>query len=478
MAAVYCGGLLMAQKQAYTPEMAAFHRISAHNIYGYVEEMCKPEYNGRLAGSGEFMACAHWAANLFAEWGLKPGGDQGTYFQYFEMPYTEILAPAQLTLLKPGPRKTYRVADDFFPGTNTKSGTLKAAVVYAGFGLTAPELKYDDYQGLDVKGKIVLIESGVPCTDRKDKNYEIWNTDYISTTGKIANAIRHGAAAVLLIGKSSNPNIRYQDAIYYHVSQEIADDILKTSGKKQAELKKQMQSTLKPAGFDTGCEMAISVKSRHNPHSSSCNIIGVLEGTDPELRQQPVILGAHLDHLGNPGAIFRGAWDNASGSSIVLETARALAESGLQPKRTIIIILFSAEECGMVGSNTYLKRPLYPLDKTLCMINLDMVGDGDGLYMGGVQSFPEIEQHFKAANDKYIHRNFRTTPYRKSTGYPRTDGAIFSKADVTAFHTGTMGESRNPMYYHDPADVPETLSPEIMEDAARLLFLGLYNLCK
>ncbi len=463
------------EKPAYTPEMQVFHSISSNEIYAFVEELCKPEYQGRQAGSPEYMACAHWVANRFAEWGLKPGGDQGSYFQHFPIHYTEMTGPGKLEIITLEGRKSYQVAKDYFPGTNSLNGRVKAPVLYVGFGLTAPELGYDDYKGIDVRGKIVLVEGGVPCSDRNHKDYRTWNEQYISTTGRITNAIEHGAIGVLLVGKTSNPNIKHQGIIFCHISEEVADDILRSSGQNQKTLKAAICKSLKPASFDTGCEVEMQTETNYNPHSQTCNVIGVWEGTDPELRNKPLILGAHLDHLGNHGGIFRGAWDNASGSAIVLETAKAFGRSGISPKRTIVFILFGAEECGILGSAYYVAHPLYPLAQTLCMINLDMVGGGDGFSMGGIKSFPQLEKHFADVNEKYIHRYLKTSEYRKMspTAVARTDGAMFNRADVPTFHTGTTGKYKNPMYYHDLRDVPELLDPEIMEDVAKFLFLGI-----
>lgn len=464
-----------AQKTEYSPEMETFHRISSNEIYKFVEELCKTEYNGRQAGSPEYMACAHWAANRMAEWGLKPGGDQGTYFQNFSIPYSEMTGPGKLEIITQDGRRTYRIAEDYFPGTNSRNGKAKAPVIYAGYGLSAPELGYDDYKDIDVKGKIVLLEGGVPCTDRKHKDYKTWNEKYISSTGRIENALKHGAAGVLLIGKTSNPNIKYLDVTFCHVSEDIANDLLRPSGQNRKALREKINKTMKPLSFDTGCQAEMVTETNYNPHSQTCNVVAVLEGTDPVLKNKPLILGAHLDHLGNHGGIFRGAWDNASGSSIVLATAKAFGKSGIHPKRTVVFILFGAEECGILGSAYYVSHPLYPLDQTLCMINLDMVADGDGFSMGGIHSFPELEKHFIAANDRYIHRYLKTSEYRKMspTAVARTDGATFNRADVPTFHTGTMGDSDVPMYYHDLRDLPETLNAEIMEDVAKFLFLGI-----
>ena len=102
------------EKPAYTPEMQVFHSISSNEIYAFVEELCKPEYQGRQAGSPEYMACAHWVANRFAEWGLKPGGDQGSYFQHFPIHYTEMTGPGKLEIITLEGRKSYQVAKDYF----------------------------------------------------------------------------------------------------------------------------------------------------------------------------------------------------------------------------------------------------------------------------------------------------------------------------------------------------------------------------
>jgi Zn-dependent M28 family amino/carboxypeptidase len=186
-------------------------------------------------------------------------------------------------------------------------------------------------------------------------------------------------------------------------------------------------------------------------------------------------LGAHLDAVGSPGCLFPGALDNASGSVDILAAAKALAISGVKPDRTIIFVFFGGEECGLFGSIKQVESPVWPKEKVLCMINLDMVGNGTGFQLGNGKSFPEIMKHFTDANEKYIHRDLIATESRVNYGRPRTDGAIFEKAGYKTLGLWTSGTVK-PVYYHHPLDNTDALTPEIMEDAAKLLYLGILDL--
>lgn len=221
--------------------------------------------------------------------------------------------------------------------------------------------------------------------------------------------------------------------------------------------------------------MQISASTSYFPDSRSCNVVGIIEGSDPKLKEEAIILGAHLDAVGSPGTLFPGALDNASGSVDILAAARALAASPVKPARTIIFIFFGGEECGLYGSKTFVESHLWPKEKVVCMINLDMVGNGTGLSMANGKTFPTILTHFSDVNEKYIHRNFTATEARVNYGRPRTDGAIFEKAGYKVIHLYTSGTVKT-VYYHHPLDTTDALTPEIMEDAAKLLYLGVLGL--
>ena len=216
----------------------------------------------------------------------------------------------------------------------------------------------------------------------------------------------------------------------------------------------------------------ISAETQYFPHAKSCNVVGLIEGSDPELKNEVVIAGGHLDGQGYLGKVFPGALDNASGVADILGAAKAFATSKVKPKRSILFILLGGEECGLYGSKYYAENPLFPIEKTVMMINLDMVGHGTGFFVSNGKSYPELFKHFETANENYLHREMAASEYRKYFGRPRSDASVFQNAGIKTFSLWTRN-SVHPVYYHDPRDTPEVLTPEIMEDAAKLLYLGI-----
>lgn len=473
-------GALDAQEQApgksYTPQEQAYHLISSNEIYDWVYEMSHPKYKGRLAGSPEYTQCAHWAALKFSAWGLQPGGDNGYYFQNFPVEYTDVTGAGTLSVQDGSGRSVFRIGLDYYPGTHTWGGTYKGGVVYAGFGLTAPEYGYDDYAGVDVRGKVVIIEPGVPC-GKEEPEYAGWAGKYSGTAARMENACQHGAAGVLLLGRASHPGIAYHEHfIYAHITDNVANRLLEQEGKTAAQLREQIREQCAPFSFPVrGSELEMEFRSFHAPLSQTQNVIGYIPGSDPALKDSPIIIGAHLDHLGNPGVLFPGALDNASGSAIVMSVARAFAASGVKPVRPVVFILFGAEERGMTGSKFYIQNPLFPVEKTLCMFNLDMVGNGMSLRIGGVDSYPALKAKFAEKNREKLSRILYTSPYEKASGRMYTDGEIFNYNGVPAFSVGVR-DKLGKTFYHVPEDTIETMTPEIMEDVAKLLYLTLCDI--
>ena len=155
--------------------LSTFHSISSHDLLNYAAELSSEKYKGRLSGSPGYEAAASWVADQLKQAGVKPGLADGSFFQWFPNAYSNVLTPGCLTLLagKDNPEKEYKFPDDYFPGSNSASGTISGEVVYVGFGISAPELNYDDYRNIDVKGKIVLMETGVPYTSN-DSTLQKW----------------------------------------------------------------------------------------------------------------------------------------------------------------------------------------------------------------------------------------------------------------------------------------------------------------
>ena len=473
---VCCCLPLCAQREKMSKkQLDVFHSISSNEIMEYVHELCKEEYNGRLAGTGEYMKCAYWCAELLSGFGLEPAGDAGSYLQHFRMPTTDLL-DCQLRRQEGDKRVEYTFPRDFYPGLNSDSGRVKdAEVVYVGYGITAPEYNYDDYKGVDVKGKIVIIERGIPYRDKDEKKRFDLYMLYASESYKLPRALEKGAAAVLLVGKLAHTGIDFRKGVIYtHIDPSMVDDLVAKAGYTREKLRKQIAEKHQPCSFNTGNTLEMNVRTRHYPYATACNVIGVIKGVDTT---SSIVLGAHLDHLGNNGLMFPGALDNASGVALQLAVAKALATSGVKPEKNIVFAFFGAEERGIKGAIHYLNHPTFPLDRTMCMLNIDMVGNGNGLAVWGAETFPEVAGVFRQANDTWIHRAFEVTPYERATSYSQADGDEFSKRGIPALYIATTEELK-PMYYHDPRDREETLTPEIMEDAAKMLFLALPEIVK
>jgi hypothetical protein len=460
-------------------DIEAFHNISSNTLLDYVKELSSEKYTGRLSGSPGYEAAARWVAGQLKEAGLKPGVGDTSYFQWFPNAWTEVLNPGSVNIL-PGKElpKTNTIKlqfpNDFYPGSNSASGHVKGDVVYAGFGISAPELNYDDYAGLDVKGKIILIESGVPYS-KNDSVLKRWEP-YSYHRYKFRHAKELGAVGLLYVDLIANPNTSYlENFTYAHISREIAQELLRGTGKKFSDLKEPILKTMQPNSFPTKMKAEIEASTRNFPDAKACNVVGIIEGTDPVLKKEAIIIGAHLDHVGDPGTLFPGALDNGSGSADILGAAVALAKSKVKPKRSVVFIFFGGEECGLFGSKKSTEDPVWEKDKVLFMINLDMVGNGTGFSLQGAASYPEYLKFFEDANNGWIHRSLQSSENQQSFGRPRTDSAIFQKEGYKTINIWTTGTVK-PVYYHQPLDNTDALTPEIMEDAAKLLYLGILGI--
>lgn len=460
-----------------------FHSISSIEIAEWMAEICSPKYNGRLAGTPEYIAAAEWMAGKFKEWGIKPAGDNGSYFQWFDHPYTVVNEPGELKLQIPQKDgvtiiKSYIAPEEFYPGMNSGNGEVTAEVVWVGYGTTAPELNYDDYKNVDVKGKIVLMNRDVPFKDTRDPEYAKW-VKYCYHHYKAENAARHGAAGMLYIdGNSANPNISYiENMVVTGIGPVVLSDIFAGLGKDNKTLLDQIDKTFKPASFATGKIMTMRANTTRHPEGKTCNVAGMIEGTDPKLKEEVIIIGGHLDAVGNAGGLLvAGGLDNASGVIDIMAAAKALAASGIKMKRTVLFLLIGGEEVGLLGSKFYTRNPIFPKDKTVTYINLDMVGNGTGLAVSASESCQGLLEYFINANNKYIHRPMRTSTSRGVFyGRPRSDGLVFQADGFRTMNLSTT-EGVKPVYYHLPGDDATAVTPEIMEDVAKLIYLSFIEM--
>ena len=460
-----------------------FHAIKSEEMMIWVEKLCSPEFNGRLAGTPEYLACAEWVAGKLKEWGIKPSGDNESYFQWFDSPYTVVNDIGSLTLNLPQAdgsviRKNYSYPDEYYPGMNSGNGEITAEVVFVGFGVTAPELNYDDYKGIDVKGKIILMNRDVPYSDPGNPEYKKW-VGYCYHQYKLKNAVKHGAAGMLYIdGALANPNISYDPSIIVCGigPQPLADIFagLKTTNK---DILEKIKKTFKPASFNTGKSFTIKANTTRYPEGKACNVIGMIEGSDPVLKNEVIIIGGHLDAVGKAGKVVNGALDNASGVIDIMGAAKAMAQSGIGIKRSVIFLFTGGEEVGLLGSKNYTEKPVFAKDKTITFINLDMVGNGTGLEVNAGSTYKDLLNYFVQANIQYIHRTMHTSAPVPGEYYgrPRSDDVVFSMAGYRTMSIGTT-DSYKKVFYHVPGDDPDAVTIDIMEDVAKMIYVALTNM--
>ncbi len=340
-----------AQKSLYPPaDLLA--RIRPDGIRAQMAYLSDDLLEGRRTGTRGYMLAAKYVATQFEELGLKPAGDSGTYFQRIRFRQIELDRDKTSMVLKvDGKEQTLRFGDDFIAGGNDLSpdASIDAQTVFVGYGVTAPEFNYDDYAGVDVRGKIVVAFYGSPSQFPTAPH-----AHYSSPTVKIANAVSRGAIGFVSIwaGKRAERSPLSRRARYYHSRLRWLDENnqpndaqpdLKGSATITADLAAKMfegtpksykdayadAEAGKPQAFPLPATIALHTVSTHSEIESP-NIVAILPGSDPKLKDEYVVFTAHLDHLGigrevNGDTIYNGAIDNASGSAALLEIAHALS---------------------------------------------------------------------------------------------------------------------------------------------------------
>ena len=437
---------------------------SGERLLDDVKALSAPAMAGRRSGTPGAESAARYIAGAFRAAGLAPAGDAGGYEQAFEVPTGVRLGAANSLAIVAPVARTLAPGRDFTPLTVSGDGARSGEVVFAGYGITAPDLGYDDYAGLDVRGKIVLVMTGQPrerdpaSPFRKPEAYH-----YSERRHKLINAREHGAAAVLLVahpGAASDvlPALtgvaQPWSVLAVAVVRPVADALLSSSGTSLAASAEAIDRALAPQSFVVpNARVAVEV-TLVRERSATANVIGILRGRDPALEKEAVVIGAHYDHLGlggegslapdAVGVVHPGADDNASGTAAIMELARGFAAASAQP-RTLVFVAFAGEEMGLLGSAEYVRRPAVPLDRTVAMVNLDMVGrPGEGkVYVSGVDSGSGLRPLVAdAARGLPLRAELRGDPFAPS------DQTSFYAAGrpVLFLFTGAHGD------YHRPSD--------------------------
>jgi Peptidase family M28/PDZ domain/PA domain len=453
-----------------------------HRYLDDIKTLTTPAMEGRGDGSKGLTRAAHLIEKRFKSLGLDPAGTNS-----YRQPFT-VITGAQLkgkndfAILTGDQKRELKAKQDFVPYSFSASGSVRGPLVFAGYGITADEFHYDDYAGIDVKDKIVVVlRYEPPSFGVKGGNHGM--TQHSQLVTKAINARNHGAKALVLVngklgdgeedlltrfGSVSGPE--NAGIIFIQVKNAVAESWLKAAGKSLAELQEQINAASKPASFvlpsnQSAAQSVALTVSIVTTRATVNNVLAYLPGKTDEY----VIIGAHYDHLGRGnfdslapsqiGQIHPGADDNASGTAGVLELARLLAPRKGQMRRGILFASFAGEELGLLGSAAWVKDPTRPLDKAVAMLNMDMIGriKDQKVYIGGVGTGSTL----KAAVEQAQAKSGFKIEYSPG-GYSSSDHTSFvaKKIPVLFFFSGLHSD------YHKPSDTWEKIDPE---SAARLL---------
>jgi hypothetical protein len=448
-------------------EHRAYQTIIPMSPYEYCKKLASSEFAGRLTGDRGYTAAAKWAASKFEEWGLAPLDAKEGYLQPFPSPYT-IVDEAEMTLILPRGEMKLKAPDDFMPCLFAASGDANAGLVFAGWGISAPVLGYDDYAGIDPAGKFVLCFRGTPAP--ADTAFEYYDQHRI----RMRAAKDKGALGLIYIYDKPNahPNGDWIEGFMpAMIGERAADSLFAEQGLACAAIRKSLGESKKPASFPLASRVRYRVTSRHFPNGVGYNIVGLIEGSDWKLKDECVVIGAHFDHCGrHMGMIFPGANDNASGSAVAMEIAKAYAALEKRPKRSIVIALFGGEEMGLIGANYLAEHFPSRFTKIAGMFNFDMVGEGDGASCGYTSEPPELLEALRDADARAS--TLKNKWEIKHVGVRSSDFAPFflkGAPCVACFSNGPH------LAYHETGDTIYRINPDILADIARLGFLASYR---
>lgn len=456
----------------------AVNNVDPLLAYQLTKTMASEEFAGRLTGHEGYTRASRWAAARFKEWGLKPLDARNGYLQAYPSPYT-IIDQASMILHLPGKtgndgQVQYEMVElkpgkDFLPLLYSDSGEHTAGLVFVGWGISAPDLNYDDYAGVEVKGKFILCFRGTPDPTRREFQYH----DEHRTRMKVARD--KGALGLIYIypEAQANPNGDWLPSFMPGmITEKTADLIFKEINSSTAELKKALQTFKRPISFELRTRLSYRVSSRHFPEATGYNIAGWVEGSDPKLRKELIIIGGHFDHCGyHLGLLFPGANDNASGSAVVMTLARAFSIMNPKPKRSLMFVLFGGEELGLQGSTYFANHLPAGFDRIVAMFNFDMEGAGDGAWCGISAEPPYLKEAIEKANREInIIRGYGVI---RDIGVRSSDFAPFFLKGIPCASLGSNGPH---LAYHQTGDTIYRINPEIMGSIARVSFLSIYFL--
>lgn len=451
--------------------------ITTTELQNHIKYLASDSLKGRLTGTSGDSLAAEFIKAKFAEYGLVPLSGDG--FQRFKVT-SKVLAGRENSFSVDG--KTFTPEQDFTPVSFSENGSARAEVVFAGYGFSInnDSLKWDDYKGVEVRNKWVMILRSDPEPDNQNSKYSTFSGD----RNKAMVAKDLGAAGVLLVSGQSFDNSDTFDPLskggysvgipVLRIKRSVADAVLQRTKQDINALEKKINTYKKPVSFATGT--VAEGRSEIIAHlTNTRNVTMLLPGEDESLKNEYIIFGAHFDHLGMGGsgsgsratdtiAVHHGADDNASGTAMIIELAGRFAGTKNSHKRSLIFVAFTGEEIGMFGSKYFTENPVIDLSKTNVMFNFDMVGrlkETKDLQIGGVGTADSLRERTLAVVDT---NKIRLSFTEEGSG-PSDHTSFYAKnIPVLYFTTGAHDD------YHKPGDSWEKINYQGMVNVGDLVF--------
>ena len=413
------------------------------------------EFEGRQPGHLGGEKIEYFLAEKLSSYGIHHGGD-ASYFQDVPLLVTEE-RKATLTLMDhPLGKIPFVLGVDYTLITHSGSGSVLAPVVFVGHGYVRPDKDRDDYADIDVAGKIVVILRGNP-----DSPYDFQEDFERRHTMQWAK--EHGAAAILwyqgprLVNGAAIPEASYDPKLpMMYVGDRVLNLLLDETGYTLKTYQDKIKNASLP--LETGKRLFVSADVRKLRDQTAHNVLGLIHGTDPVLKNEIIVVGGHMDHIGvnANGVIYNGANDNGSGTAVVSELARSIAANPL--KRSVLIGHFTGEELGLLGSEYFAEHPTVPIGNVVCMMNFDMSGHGgEHIVMGGGAALDKAWGDYVASLDSSTRK--KVSFYRED-GHGASDNLSFLKVGVPAIAFWSKGDH---IYYHHYSDDPMWIKDSVLQ---------------
>ena len=468
------------------PDPAAAETISADKYMDHVRFLADDELGGRGNGTPGLERAAEYLATQFRIHGLRPAGEDGTYFQTLEVTTDAAIGPDNGLELGSA---VLAFNEDFAPlRFSTRTDTAAVPLVFVGYGITAPEMHWDEYAGIDATDKIVVALRHEPQEDDPDSLFNgAEPTAHASFMNKAINAKQHGAAGILFITDPNNHSADEQALLSTVASSEkdnsgIAAAYVRMepvlayfdeAGIDLRQMQREIDTQLEPRSVELAGSAVSFSSDVVRVREPVRNVMAAIDGSDPALRGEWIIVGAHYDHLGlggeysmdrgAAGEIHNGADDNASGTAGILELARVISKNRSMLGRSILFMGFAGEELGLLGSNHFVNYPTIDIENAVAMLNFDMIGrlGGDRVFVGGVGTSPGFEDLLEGFNDEVgLDLDF------SESGSGSSDHTSFNLKDIPVlfFFSGLHGD------YHKPSDTAEKINAEGARNVLRLAY--------